>query len=120
LKVIAAYCFLLLYTLALCKPILPLIQDEIAHTFWKAEHLAKVHHHHGDHHAEEAIAEAEHDENDKQSGRTKVSDPVSVHMNVNTHYCISQATIHKQQFAVNNYNVSAVSLDKSYPPPKCC
>ena len=121
MKTIAAYFFLLLYTLALCKPILPLVQDELAHIFWKAEHLATVHHHHGDHHAEEEIAEAEHEENaDKQPATTKTSEPVSVHIVVETFYGISQPTIHKQQFAVNICNISTVSLDKFYPPPKCC
>ena len=121
MKTIAAYFFLLLYTLALCKPILPLVQDELAHIFWKAEHLATVHHHHGDHHAEEEIAEAEHEENaDKQPATIKTSEPVSVHIVVETFYGISQLTIQKQQFALNNCNVSTLSIDKYYPPPKCC
>ena len=121
MKTIAAYCFLLLYTVAMCKPILPLIQDEFAHIFWKAKHLATVHHHHGDHHAEEEIAEAEHEENaDKQPATTKTSEPVSVHIVVEILYGISQLTISEQQFALNNYSVSTVSLDKYYPPPKCC
>jgi hypothetical protein len=105
----------------MCKPILPLVRDELAHIFWKAKHLATVHHHHGAHHAEEEVAEAEHEENtDKQPARTKISEPVSVHIVVETLYAISQPTIHKQKFAVNIYNVSTVSLDKYYPPPKHC
>lgn len=121
LKTIAAYYFLLLYTLAMCKPILPIVQDELAHIFWKAEHLATVHHHHGDHHAEKKIAEAEHKENtDKQPATTKTSEPVSVHLVIESFYGISQITIHIQQFAVNSCNVSTVLLDKYYPPPKYC
>lgn len=121
MKTFGAHCFLLLYTLALCKPILPLIQDDLAHIFWKAKHLATVHHHHGDHHAEEEIAEAEREENDhKQPATTKVSEPVSVHTVVETFYGISQPTIHKQDFALNTFIVPTVLLDKYYPPPKCC
>jgi hypothetical protein len=121
LKTIAAYYFLLLYTLALCKPIFPLVQDELAHIFWKAEHLATVHHHHGDHHAEEEIAEAEHEENaDKLPATAKTSEPVSVHMVEEILYSISQPILRKQQFAVSFCNVFTVSLDKYYPPPKCC
>ena len=121
MKIIAAYYFLLLYALAMCKPILPVVQDELAHIFWKAKHLATVHHHHGDHHAEEEIAEAEHEKDaDKQPATTKISEPVSVHIVVESLYGISQLTIHKQQFAVNSCNVSTVSLDKTYPPPRCC
>jgi hypothetical protein len=104
----------------MCKPVLPLLQDELAHIFWKVKHLATVHHHHGDHHAEEEVAKAEHEENtDKQPTTTKTSEPVPVHIIVETFYGFSQPTIHKQKFAVNIYNVSTVSLDKHYPPPKC-
>lgn len=119
LKTVAAYYLLLLYTFALCKPILPLVQDELAHIFWKAKHLATVHHHHGDHHAEEEVAEAEHEENSaKQPATTKISEPVSVHILVETLYAISQPKMHKQTFAMNIYPISIVSPDKYYPPPK--
>ena len=121
MKTVAAYFFLLLYTLAMCKPVLPLVQDNLAHIFWKAKHLATVHHHHGDHHAEEEVAEAEHAEHaDKQPATSKTSEPVSVHMVVEILYNISQLTPHKQQFAGNICHFSTVSLDKFYPPPKCC
>jgi hypothetical protein len=120
LKIAAAYCFLFLYTLAMCKPILPFVQDELAHIFWKAKHLATVHHHHGDHHAEEEVAEAEHEENtDNQPATTKILELESVHIIVESFYAISQPTIHKQTFAVNSCTISTVSLDKYYPPPKC-
>ena len=105
----------------MCKPILPLVQDELAHIFWKVEHLATVHHHHGDHHAEDEVAEAEHEENtNKQPATTKIAEPVSVHIVAETFYSISQPTIHKQKFAVKSCNVYTVSLDKFYPPPKYC
>ncbi|RZK13101.1 MAG: hypothetical protein EOO46_00550 [Flavobacterium sp.] len=120
MKIIVVYYLLLLYTLALCKPILPAVQDEFAHIFWKAEHLATVHHHHGDHHAEDEIAEAEHKEIEKQPATTKTSEPISVHLVVATLCGISQATIHQQQFAVNSCSISTVSIDKYYPPPKHC
>jgi hypothetical protein len=104
----------------MCKPILPLVQDDLAHIFWEAKHLATVHHHHGDHHAEQEIAEAEHEDNaGKQPATTKTSEPVSVHTVVEIVYRFSQLSMHQQKFAVNIYNVSTVSLDKYYPPPKC-
>ncbi|NTS40750.1 hypothetical protein HRG84_07505 [Flavisolibacter sp. BT320] len=118
MKIIVAYYFLLLYTLALCKPILPAVKDEFAHIFWKAKHLATVHHHHGDHHAEEEIAEAEHNEIDEHPRTTKTFEPISVHLVVETLCGISQQPIHQQQFAVNSSTISTVSIDKYYPPPK--
>jgi asparagine synthetase B (glutamine-hydrolysing) len=82
----------------MCKPVLPLLRDELAHIFWKAKHLATVHHHHGVHHAEEEVADVV----------------------AETLYAISQPTIHKQTFAVNSCSISTFSLDKYYPPPKWC
>ena len=102
----------------MCKPVLPFIQDDLAHIFWKARHLATVHHHHGDHHAEAEVAEAEHKENGKQPSTTRTSDPVSVHLAIEIRYSISQLTRLRQQFAVTICNISTVSLDKYYPPPK--
>ena len=105
----------------MCKPILPLLQDDLAHIFWKAKHLATVHHHHGDHHVEVEIAESEHEENpDKRPATTKTSEPVSVHIVAQMLYGISELSMHKQQFAVTICNFSTVSLDKYYPPPKSC
>ena len=121
MKTTAAYYFLLLYTLAMCKPILPLVQDGLAHIFWKAQHLATVHHHHGDHHAAEEVAEVELEKHaDKQPATTRTSEPVSVHTVVEIVYSLSQLAINKQQFADKICNVSTVSLDKYYPPPKSC
>ena len=105
---------------AICKPILPLVQDVLAHSFWESKHLATVHHHHGDHHAEEEIAEAEHDEHDEQPVTTKISEPVSVHMAAEILCSFSQPIIHRQKFAVKICNFTSVSLDKHYPPPKFC
>ena len=85
----------------MCKPVLPLVQDELAHIFWKAKHLATVHHHHGDHHAEVEVAAAEHEEDgDKQPATTKTSEPVSVHI-------VDRTTL--QHFANNHTQATVCS-----------
>ncbi len=50
----------------MCKPVIPLVQDKLAHIFWNAHHIATVHNHHGEHHAEEDIAKATQDEQDNK------------------------------------------------------
>lgn len=105
----------------MCRPILPLLQDELAHIFWKTEHIATVHHHHGDDHAEEEIAEAAHEEeNDKSQTTTKTCETVSVHIVLQTLYDIPQMSREKQMFKITVSDFSTVSLDKHYPPPKSC
>jgi hypothetical protein len=120
-KTTAAYFFLLFYTLAICKPILPVVKDNLAHIFWKSKHIATVHLYHGEHHAGEELAEAALEESgEKKPVTSKISEPVSVHTLVDTHYFISRSTIPRERFAVTIYTVSTVSLDKYYPPPKSC
>ena len=105
----------------MCKPLLPLIQDKLAHAFWKAEHISTVHHHHGDQHAHKEIAEAAHEqENDKQPAPTKISEPVSIHLVAQNTHAIPQLFIEKQKFALRNYKTSSFALDKHYPPPRPC
>lgn len=121
MKITIAFILFILYTLALCKPVLPFLKDEVAHIFWKAQHIASVHHHHGDHHAEDEIAEAAHEEeNNKNPATTKTSEPVSVHMVVQTLYNIPHSITEKLKFAISVNHISTVSLDKHYPPPKSC
>ncbi len=105
----------------MCKPVLPLVQDEIAHIFWKAEHIATVHHHHGDHHAEEEIATSAHEEeSNKNPATSKTSEQVSIHIIVESFYTIPPLSIEKQKFGTSICNVFTLSLYKHYPPPKSC
>lgn len=105
----------------MCKPILPFIQDELAHIFWKAEHIVTVHQHHGDHHAEEEIAEAAHEEQHSKNPTTpKTFEPVSVHIVLQTLYVISPIGTETQKFQMTDNGFSIVCLDKHYPPPKFC
>jgi hypothetical protein len=104
---------------AMCKPVLPLIQDEVAHLFWKAQHLATIHHHHGHYHAEEAIAIAtQEEESNKVPATSKTSEPVSLHIIIPGFYSIPQLLVDKQKFCTRICSASSLTLDKYYPPPK--
>ena len=100
------------------KPVLPLVQDKIAHIFWKAQHIAKVHHHQGHHHAEEEIAAGAHKhEGNKVPATSKTAEPVSIHLISQSSYTISRLIIKRQKFATKVYNTLAPSVDKHYPHP---
>lgn len=105
----------------MCKPVLPLMWDGMAHLFWKAEHIATVHNHHGDQHVEEETAQAAHEEeSDKYPSTTKTSEPVSVHIVAQNNYNIPQPSTAEQQFGIAIFNLFKLSLAKHYPPPKSC
>ena len=105
----------------MCKPLLPLIKDEAAHLFWKARHMATVHHHHGDHHAQYEIATATHKKsNENHNAASKLAEPVSVHLVTLKDHNFLKLSIAKQKFGVVIYKLSTLSLSKHYPPPKSC
>lgn len=116
-----AYYLLILYSLAVFKPVLPILKDEIAHFFLESYHIATVHQHHGDHHTEAEIAHSAHeDENDKTPATTKGSEPVSQHIVVNGSFAIQPSFSQLQLYGTNQYTIACLWLDKKYPPPRFC
>ena len=120
MKFTRAYYLLLLYTLALCKPVLPVIQDILAHTFREAQHISAIHLHQGAHHTESAIAQAAQEQSDSSKASVKNSKPVSIHIFVQTPYSIPHLFTEVQMFAIAICKTSVVTLEKHDPPPKSC
>lgn len=113
-----AYYLVILYTLAICKPVLPFVQDELAHFFWKDAHIATIHHHHGDQHAEHEASSASHEENNKTSSNYKTTESVSIHLAVQSVQSTLQFGKASVKFDLRTYNASSLSLDKPYHPPR--
>ncbi len=120
MKFNTAYYLLLLYIFAICKPVLPLLQDELAHLFWKAEHMATVHQHYGNHHTSHEIAAAHEEENDNEPAQRKTSEPVSIHLSCQLIYILTLPITNECRYSLADYHVSTVHVDKHYPPPKSC
>lgn len=113
-----AYYLIILYLLALCKPVLPTVQDELAHFFWKDEHITKVHHHFGDQHAEHEASSASHEESNKKSANSKTIEFVSIHLISQSVKSNPQSCIASAKADLRMYDPSSLSLDKPYPPPR--
>lgn len=104
----------------MCKPVLPLVQDKIAHVFWNTQHIATVHHHHGHQHADEEVAQAHEEEKNKVPATSKTAEPVSIHLISQNSYALPGLITKRQKFATKAYNTSALPVDKHYPPPRVC
>lgn len=113
-----AYYLVILYTLAICKPVLPFVQDKLAHFFWNNEHIATVHLHLGDQHAEHKASSASHEENNKKSANSKTIEFVSIHLIGQSVNSTPQSVNASAKADLRIYNVSSLSLDKPYPPPR--
>ena len=114
------YALLCVYVLGLIKPVVPIVNDAIAHTFYKLDHIATVHYEDGKYHLH---AELEQESNDmkKEAGNTvpsSVYETLSSHINnevfkINSYFTLSQI--------INFYKTQA-TLDVlstfSTPPPQ--
>ncbi len=113
-----AYFLLLLYAVVLCKPVLPLLQDAVAHIIWQADHLATVHQNGNDNHAVDEMAHAAHEEESKTvPSSTKDTEPFCVFLVVDHSFPIIIIP-EPQFFGAKSYSLSSPFLDKMYPPPK--
>lgn len=114
------YALLCVYALGLIKPVVPIVNDAIAHTFYKLEHIATVHYENGKYHLH-AELEQEATDMKKEAGNTvpsSVYETLSNHINnevlkVNRYFTLSQI--------INSYKTQATLdvLSKiSTPPPQ--
>src|ERR1700757_3886714 len=73
IKKIVVYTFLYVYAFGLIKPIMPIINDVIAHTFYKMEHLATVHFENGKYHVHAELASEAGKQNNDAKGSNQFS-----------------------------------------------
>lgn len=113
-----AWILLIAYALLLVKPAMPVLIDDMAHTFWNEQHMLTVHEVNGAFHMHNDMAKAEKQE--KQKHATEA--------NADTHDCIIEdvplITLDLVQFAtVIEYNLFRSSIISAaqffdYPPPR--
>jgi len=70
------YIVLFCYVFALCKPVTPAIEDAIAHTFYKLQHISTVHYEDGQYHLHAELAESSEDNQSPASTNTFLKDAV--------------------------------------------
>ena len=114
------YALLCVYALGLLKPVVPIVNDAIAHTFYKLDHIATVHYEDGKYHLH-AELEQEATDMKKEAGNTvpsSVYEALSSHINndvfkIDSFFTLSQI--------INSYKTQA-TLDIlstiSTPPPQ--
>lgn len=109
---------LIVYTLLLVKPAIPVLIDDLAHTFWKQQHMLTVHEVNGAFHMHNDMTGAEKQEKEKHA----------ITVNADTYDCIVAyaplMTLCRVQFAnVIEYNLFRCGIISAaqffdYPPPR--
>lgn len=119
MKRAAAYYLLLFYTVALFKPVIPIVSDVLAHQFNKVNHVLQVHQHKGAYHLHQELKETSAGNDETSDNKVlKISEPVSIHIIT----AITQ--MDRKEFSVENSYLNTVSallntlLQNNTPPPK--
>lgn len=113
------YALLYVYSFGLLKPIVPVVNDVIAHTFYKLEHMATVHYENGKYHLHAEIASEVPDNGEpKSSSAASVYEVLANHVytgtiKLNSELSVSQTIIHSQ-----TQHTLDVFIKSPTPPPK--
>lgn len=117
---ITLYLLLAVYAFALVRPILPVVTDVVAHTFFKMQHIATVHVENGKYHVHIELEKAS--EKPATKNPTDVSafsETLSNHLQNNTLTIpfIYPAIIQKKAFTYIDFPVDSC-IKSPTPPPK--
>ena|SRR5688572_2251619 len=118
MKTTIAHYLLLIYVAAMCKPILPLVNDFLAHTCWKTEHITTVHHENGKNHLHHELKKASDQNQDANSPAPKSSKSVSVHILLQNNYDFLHGIISEQKNLSGAYSLLSTFIEMNTPPPK--
>ena len=118
MKTTVAHYLLLIYLTAMCKPVLPLVNDFLSHTFWKTEHITIVHHENGNHLHYELKKASDQNNKDSNSPALKSSESVSVHILLQNNYDFSHSIISEQKHPGGSYSLLNTFFELNTPPPK--
>lgn len=115
-----AYYLMLLYVTVMFKPLIPIVNDVLSHTFSEAIHIATVHAIYGINHLEKELSNTACDNaNSKHQNSINTEDQVPVH--VSTHECLYDFCCNgtgKDYFSLKLYKLRAGFILKNFPPPK--
>jgi hypothetical protein len=116
------YLLVFVYAFTILRPLSPLLNDFIAHTFWKMEHLATVHFENGTYHLHAELTEAANKEEPKAPA-TSHSNTKSVEL-LTDHILTDSVVLIPFDFGYSAYfiplseNVSSPYLSRFGPPPE--
>lgn len=117
MKSTVAYYLIILYSIAVCKPIIPVVADFLGHALWHQKHITTIHHENGKDHLHYELLE-EKKEGDKPSTTIKSSEPVSVHIALEGGPLISNIFPASLKQTNNSYYTPSPIIELVLPPPR--
>jgi hypothetical protein len=110
----------LIYTAAQLRPLIAVVQDVVAHTFFKLQHTATVHYENGHYHLHKELKDISEEDNSSptESSSQKADEVLSSHLPQENEFILSAfQTITPACFSSHDKCLEAFILISS-PPPK--
>lgn len=121
MKRAAIYILLSFYVFAQVKPLAVIVEDVLAHTFWKVQHMATVHYENGRYHIHQELS----DISEKENTNAQEKAPSSEKMNENTFQDVHDINFNFQTNSIlvpvsfhQTQDVLAGFTSINSPPPK--
>lgn len=116
----AASLLLIAYVLLILNPVIPIIVDAAAHTFWEKQHLLTVHNVNGKYHVHFELLKNDRQADSKAPGNVKTDSEDYIHTIFSSSYnFVSKSYTIKQWYPNFNCIVRPqLFMDVDYPPPR--
>ncbi len=119
LRKVIVYHLVIIYALAVIRPILPVINDALAHLFFEHHQLETVHHSHGHQHVQSEMKIISLDiQNFNDSDKIKVLDTLDTHFKADENNIFSNFFLVIQTILFHIEFPSTVNLSLIKPPPE--
>ncbi|MGQ0830000.1 MAG: hypothetical protein ACT4ON_16555 [Bacteroidota bacterium] len=109
---------LCVYCFALLKPVMPLIDDVVAHTFYKMQHIATVHYENGKYHVHAELAEHSDHQDKKGTTASAIYETLASHITNEITESTVNAPLLSKIFPPQTPHPGDIFIKNPTPPPK--
>jgi hypothetical protein len=111
---------LVAYVLLILNPVMPVIVDAAAHTFWEKQHLLTIHNVNGKYHVHFELLKNDRQTDNKVPGnlKTGIEDYIHAIFNISYSFVNKSYSIKQSYPPFNCLAHSRLLMDIDYPPPR--
>lgn len=117
-----AILLLLCYTLVWLRPLVPVVSNWLAHTFWLSEHITTVHYENGHYHVHYELKEISEDTKGDlplSSSSKQIDETIQTHLFNSPHRLIIADPSSELYSFLPSEKLQAVFIPVNSPPPWC-
>ncbi len=122
MKKVLIYILLIFYVIVQLKPLTVIVQDVLAHTFFKMQHMATIHKENGQYHLHLQLKDISEKENSSSSEKTpssqKFNENISAHVIQEFNFQITNQDLFSHNPTGSKIALTGAFLKINSPPPE--